>query len=84
MSEEAKRGLMRAESNELPSTFTLNGNQQLLIGSPSVNDLLEQLGYVGKRVAVELNGDVVPKSQYFSRQINVGDRFEIVVAVGGG
>lgn len=64
--------------------FMLNGRPQPLIGTPSVSDLLLQLGYVGKRMAVELNGDVLPKSQHSSTQISAGDRFEIVVAVGGG
>jgi sulfur carrier protein len=38
----------------------------------------------GKRVAVERNGEIVPKSQHASVAVAAGDRIEIVVAVGGG
>ncbi len=46
--------------------------------------LLEQLGLVGKRIAVEKNGEIVPKSQHSATSIADGDHLEIVVAVGGG
>nr|WP_211162967.1 sulfur carrier protein ThiS [Aromatoleum diolicum] len=68
----------------MPSIFIFHGKPQPLIGTLSVVDLLAQLGYAGKRIAVELNGNVVPKSQHSSTWIRVGDNFEIVVAVGGG
>ncbi|MEO8188162.1 MAG: sulfur carrier protein ThiS, partial [Burkholderiaceae bacterium] len=38
----------------------------------------------GKRVAVERNGEIVPKSQHDSTKLTSGDRLEIVIAVGGG
>lgn len=41
-----------------------------------------QLG--GKRVAVERNGEIVPRSQYVQVKLQDGDQLEIVVAVGGG
>ncbi|MFP3616279.1 sulfur carrier protein ThiS, partial [Paraburkholderia sp. SIMBA_050] len=46
--------------------------------------LLETLGYAGKRVAVERNGEIVPKSQHAQTALSDGDQIEIVVAVGGG
>lgn len=46
--------------------------------------LVEQLGYTGKRIAVEKNGEIVPKSQHATTVLVTGDRLEIVVAVGGG
>lgn len=49
-----------------------------------LSDLLEQLELVGKRIAVEKNGEIVPKSQHSATSIADGDHLEIVVAVGGG
>ncbi|WP_121240319.1 sulfur carrier protein ThiS [Sulfurisoma sediminicola] len=64
--------------------ITLNG-QALALDEPlSVAALLERQGLAGKRVAVERNGEIVPKSRHVSTQLEAGDRLEIVVAVGGG
>ena len=46
-------------------------------------ELLDTLGYAGKRVAVERNGEIVPKSQHAQTTLADGDQIEIVVAVGG-
>lgn len=46
--------------------------------------LLEELGLTGKRVALERNGDIVPRSQFPTQMLHDGDKLEIVVAVGGG
>lgn len=46
--------------------------------------LISELGYSGKRIAVELNGEIVPKSQHATTPLNDADQLEIVVAVGGG
>ena|GEM_PF-98332 len=65
--------------------ITLNGEPHALDSSAaSVLCLIEELGYVGKRIAVECNGEIVPKSLHTSTQLQSGDRIEIVVAVGGG
>ncbi|NLJ63650.1 MAG: sulfur carrier protein ThiS [Alcaligenaceae bacterium] len=50
----------------------------------TIFELIEELGYVGKRIAVELNGEIVPKSQHATTALNENDQLEIVVAVGGG
>ena len=47
-------------------------------------ELLERLELVGKRIAVEKNGEIVPKSQHAATPVIDGDQLEIVVAVGGG
>lgn len=62
----------------------LNGAVRDLPAACRIADLLEALGYAGKRVAVELNGHIVPKSHYGSVGLEADDRVEIVVAVGGG
>lgn len=64
--------------------ITINGESRQFAGIKTVNDLLEELDYLNKRLAVELNGNIVPKSQHDTTPINDGDTLEIVVAVGGG
>jgi sulfur carrier protein len=49
-----------------------------------VSDLLVELGAAGKRVAVERNGEIVPRSQHAMTTLSPGDRIEVVIAVGGG
>jgi sulfur carrier protein len=63
---------------------TVNGKAQLFGHSLNVGELLEQLQVAGKKVAVERNGEIVPKSAHASTPVSDGDRLEIVVAVGGG
>jgi sulfur carrier protein len=62
----------------------VNGKPVQVEGAATVSQLLEQLGFAGKRVAVEKNGEIVPKSQHGSTAIAASDKIEIVVAVGGG
>jgi len=50
----------------------------------TVAALVEALGYTGKRIAVERNGEIVPRSRHSDVILAEGDRIEIVVAVGGG
>lgn len=62
--------------------ITVNGEK--LDFSGKVAELLDVLGYNGKRVAVELNENIVPKAQYESTEVSDGDKLEIVRFVGGG
>jgi sulfur carrier protein len=62
----------------------INGEPAELPRPMTVAALLEARGLAGKRVAVEKNGEIVPKSQHPSVAVDNGDRIEIVVAVGGG
>lgn len=64
--------------------IVLNGQPKTLTGPISVSALIDALGYTGKRIAVERNGEIVPKSTYAGVTLEAGDRLEIVVAVGGG
>ena len=65
-------------------TITLNGETRQLPDDHHVVALLEELGLTGKRVALERNGDIVPRSQFTNQMLHDGDKLEIVVAVGGG
>jgi len=62
----------------------LNGAPRQFSTLLSVAELLAAEGLTGKRVAVERNGEIVPKSQHAATPLIAGDRLEIVVAVGGG
>jgi len=62
----------------------INGESRQFPASLSVARLIESLELQGKRVAIERNGEIVPRSQYPETTLAEGDRLEIVVAVGGG
>jgi sulfur carrier protein len=62
----------------------VNGKPLAVSPATSVAELLTQLSLAGKRVAVECNGEIVPKSMHATRCLSEGDKLEIVVAVGGG
>ncbi|MGB0133591.1 sulfur carrier protein ThiS [Dokdonella sp.] len=64
--------------------ITLNGDEQEIGEEMSLLELLESSGFRGKRVAVEINRQIVPRSLHAERRINAGDRVEIVHAIGGG
>lgn len=62
----------------------LNGEPYEIPSGESVATLLGRLELVGRRVAVELNLDIVPRSQHDSTLLNEGDQVEVVHAIGGG
>ncbi|TBU94838.1 sulfur carrier protein ThiS [Stutzerimonas kirkiae] len=62
----------------------LNGEPYSLDPGQTVADLLQNLGLVGRRLAVELNVDIVPRSQHAVTVLQEGDQVEIVHAIGGG
>lgn len=64
--------------------ITLNGQPRDCAPSTTVTRLLEDAGYGGRRVAVELNHEIVPRSQHASHLLAEGDQVEIVHAIGGG
>ena len=65
-------------------TITLNGETREFERALQVQELIERLGLSGKRIAVERNGEIVPRSRFGASSIANGDKLEIVVAVGGG
>lgn len=62
----------------------VNGQARPFTPPLSVAGLVEALELTGKRIAVEVNGDIVPRGQHADTQLQAADRIEIVVAVGGG
>jgi sulfur carrier protein len=63
---------------------TVNGAAHRLDAPLNVQQLLERLAMAGKKVAVERNGEIVPRGVHARTLVENGDRLEIVVAVGGG
>jgi sulfur carrier protein len=64
--------------------LTINGKPERLDEGRTVLALLESMQLAGKRLAVERNGEIVPKGRHADTLLADGDRLEIVVAVGGG
>ena len=64
--------------------ITVNGKTRTLEAELSLQDLLKDLGMTTGRIAVELNGNIVPRSQFSSQLISNLDSIEIVQAIGGG
>lgn len=62
----------------------LNGEDRELAGGLTVAGLIEQLGFAGRRIAVEVNENIVPRSAHAATVLQEGDRVEIVHAIGGG
>jgi sulfur carrier protein len=62
----------------------INGETRQIPDALTITGLIDQLGYAGKRIAVEKNGEIVPKSQHPTTVLAADDQLEIVVAVGGG
>jgi sulfur carrier protein len=63
---------------------SINGATRQFPDSTSVAALIEEMGLTGKRIALERNGEIVPRSLFASQQLTDGDKLEIVIAVGGG
>ncbi len=63
--------LLNGEPRELPPDLTLAA-------------LVEQLGLGDRRIAVEVNDELVPRSEHPAHALREGDRVEIVQAIGGG
>jgi sulfur carrier protein len=62
----------------------LNGEVFELSDGTTVAGLIDRLDLAGRRVAVELNLDIVPRSQHATTALREGDQVEVVHAIGGG
>jgi sulfur carrier protein len=65
-------------------TLTINGESRALAGVSDVASLVAQLKLDPRKVAVERNLEIVPRSAYAATRLADGDRIEIVQFVGGG
>jgi len=65
--------------------ISINGNpKQFQAKNMTIADLINNLNVAGKRIAIECNGEIVPRSRFADVMLNEGDKLEIVGAVGGG
>lgn len=71
-------------SMEATIEIHLNGASHVLAGACSVAALLDATGHGGRRVAVEVNGEIVPRSRHDAHLLHDGDVVELVQALGGG
>jgi len=62
----------------------INGDTEEVSEGCSVYQLIQQMDLTDKRIAVELNCEIVPRSQFPETTLNADDRIEIVQAIGGG
>jgi len=65
-------------------TVSINGAERQFPPSISIAALIEELGLTGKRIALERNGKIVPRSTFTAQHLADGDKLEVVIAVGGG
>lgn len=62
----------------------LNGQPQALPDQSTIASLLALQGLTERRVAIEVNGEIIPRGQHAQHVLRAGDRVEIVHALGGG
>ncbi len=73
---------MNAQTQDI--TIQLNGSARQIAVGMTLDDLLGVLEMTGQRVAIEVNENVVPRSEYPNTVLQQGDRVEMIRAIGGG
>lgn len=73
---------MKYDSALVP--IVLNGQQHEVSSGSSLSDLITALDVQGKRFAIELNGEIVPRARFTEMVLSPMDRVEVVQAIGGG
>ena len=64
--------------------INLNGEPRQLPAKTTLEGLINQLGLKGKRIAIEMNQEIILRSEYATTTLQSGDKIEIVHAIGGG
>jgi sulfur carrier protein len=64
--------------------LTVNGKNKELLDNSTLNNLLQQISQENERIAIEVNSEIIPKSNYAEFLLKNGDKVEIIKAVGGG
>lgn len=75
---------MNIDSSTSSLSLTVNGETRAMPVGSTLADLIELMALAGKRFAVEVNGEIVPKGRHGEQVLQAGDRVEIVQAIGGG
>ena len=84
MSASCKMHVTLTRQNLKVISVSINGMARQFDTPVNVANLLDQMQLGGKRIAVECNGEIIPRGQFNQRLLADGDKLEIVVAVGGG
>ena len=71
-------------SMSAPIRVHVNGAPRDFSPAPTFEELLAQMSLAGRRIAVERNGEILPRSRFADTHLADGDRIEVVAAVGGG
>jgi sulfur carrier protein len=79
-----RRAMVVSAAMSTSIDVVINGQPHSVSAGITISVLLESLGLVGKRVAVERNREVVPRAQHATTVLAEGDRLELVTFVGGG
>ena len=74
----------KIEYNLQPRKITVNGENHTLTGPTSLKQLVSELDLENKRLAIEVNQDIVPRGEYADFLLKDNDKVEIVHAIGGG
>lgn len=74
----------RGTGHNVRMDILLNGQPLTLDTASTITGLLQSQALAGRRVAVEVNGQIVPRSQHETHALADGDQVEIVHAMGGG
>ncbi len=69
---------------EAAMTIVLNGEERSCQDGWTLADLVEDLGLTKKRIAAEVNRDIIPREAYGQQRLQAGDVIEVVNFVGGG
>jgi sulfur carrier protein len=72
------------QSPVAPITISLNGEVREIALGATLADLVAALALSGRKIAIAVNREVVPRASYGARALRAGDRVEILEAVGGG
>ena len=64
--------------------ITVNGDRREVPDDSTLSDLIDALQMPGRRFAVEVNEELVPRSEHATHPLRADDRVEIVQAIGGG
>jgi len=62
----------------------LNGTSHTIADGTTIASLIDALGLTGQRLAIEVNGEVIPRGEHAAHILREGDRVEVVRAIGGG
>ncbi|MDH3282683.1 MAG: sulfur carrier protein ThiS [Gammaproteobacteria bacterium] len=62
----------------------VNGVSREVAAGETLSTLVAALQLADQRIAIEVNAEIVPRSRYATHRLNVGDRVEVVTAIGGG